>query len=96
VDAYERDEAVLHELAAVSIEVMITRIERGEDATAVVTEVLGTVFGSRPASQDLDKMPTEQGDLHQAAALIDDPVKLKRIVATVLELLADLNRPSEQ
>lgn len=96
VDRDERDEAVLHELANVSIEVMIARIDRGEDATAVITDVLGTVFGSLPASHDLERMPADQGGLHQVEALIDDPVKLKRIVAAVLDLLANLDRPSEQ
>ncbi|RZT17501.1 hypothetical protein EV649_5047 [Kribbella sp. VKM Ac-2569] len=96
VDPDERDEAVLHELANVSIEVMITRIGCGEDATVVITDVLGTVFGGLQASHDLERLPADEGGLHQVAALIDDPVKLKRIVAAVLDLLADLDRPSEQ
>jgi hypothetical protein len=96
VDPEERDEAVLRELANVSIEVMITRIDRGEDATAVITDVIRAVFGSLPASHDLERMPADDGGLHQVEALIDDPVKLKRIVAAVLDLLANLDRPSEQ
>ncbi|MEV6415095.1 hypothetical protein [Kribbella sp. NPDC051718] len=96
VEPDERDEAVLHELANTSIEVMIARIDRGEDATAVITDVLGTVFGSLPTAHDLERLPADEGALHQAAALIDDPVKLKRIVAAVLDLLPDLHRPSEQ
>ncbi|MFC5262309.1 hypothetical protein ACFPJ1_09310 [Kribbella qitaiheensis] len=96
VDPDERDEAVLHELANVSIEVMITQIDRGEDATAVITDVLGTVFGSLPASHDLERMPADEGGLRHVAALIEDPVKLKRIVAAVLDLLGNLDRPSEQ
>ncbi|MFI5707058.1 hypothetical protein [Kribbella sp. NPDC051620] len=95
VEPDERDEAVLHELANVSIEVMIARIDGGEDATVVITDVLGTVFGSLPAPHDLERMPADEGGLHQAAALIDDPVELERIVAAVLDLLADLGRPSE-
>ncbi|WP_328322872.1 hypothetical protein OHA70_29155 [Kribbella sp. NBC_00382] len=96
VSRHERDESVLRELAGLSIEVMTTRINRGEDATTVVTEVLAEVFGGRPAGHDLENTPTDEGDLDQVADLIDDPVKLKRIVTATLELLGNLDRPSEQ
>jgi hypothetical protein len=89
VDLGERDEAVLRELASLALKVMTARIDRGEDAAAVVTDVLGTVFGSPPASHELERAPADEGNLHEVAARINDPVKLKQIAAVVLELLDD-------
>lgn len=99
VDSYEQDETVLRELASLAIEVMIARIDRGEDAAAVAADVLGTVFGDLTISDGLEKAPGDHGGSQQVATLVDDPAELKRIVGAVLHLLGDLRpggRPSEQ
>ncbi|MEU4192769.1 hypothetical protein AB0E69_12780 [Kribbella sp. NPDC026611] len=85
VDPHERDDAVLREIASVAIEIIGTRINGGEDVTTAVIDVLAAMFGSLADSDDLEN----EEETSQIAALIDDPVKLKRIVATVLEILGD-------
>jgi hypothetical protein len=84
------------------------RIEQGEEPEEVVAEVVHTVFGGVPASADLDRTP-DSGETgpEQAIALINDPDRLDRIVATVAALIRGrprspdtmsddpLDRPSE-
>jgi hypothetical protein len=87
VAPHERDEALLTELAALAIDVMARRIDDGEEPVQVVREVLGTVFGALPASHHLDRSPGDNpAGPELAAALISDPARLERIVATVVDL----------
>jgi hypothetical protein len=94
VAPYERDESLLQELAALAIDVITHRVNRGEDPCQVAAEVLAVVFGSPPpASQDLDRLPgDETAGTGLAADLIGDPQRLDCIVATVVELLNERNR----
>lgn len=86
VEPHERDDALLRELAAVAIELISCRFDRGEEATEVVPDVLGTVFGDAAISDD---RPPEAGPEHgQVAALITDPARLERIIATVIDMFA--------
>lgn len=93
VTPYDRDEALLQELAARAIDVITRRAERGEELRHVVPEVLAVVFGTLPAAGDLEQMPGEDpGGLNLAADLIGDPKRLDRVVATVIDLLDERRR----
>lgn len=93
VASYERDEAVLQELAALAIDVITRRVDRGEEPRVVAAEVLTVVFGSRADAGDLDRLPGEdQTGADLAADLIDDPQRLERVIATVVGLLGERRR----
>ncbi|MEO6704210.1 MAG: hypothetical protein ABI140_02240, partial [Jatrophihabitantaceae bacterium] len=87
VAPHERDDALLGELAAAAIDLISARLDRGEDATVVVPEVLDIVFGQASPSFDLDRPPgvAEDGP-EQATALITDPARLERIIAVVIDM----------
>ena len=91
VAPYERDDALLQELAAAAIDLITRRLDRGEDAEEVVPDVLGIVFGEVPASYGLDR-PQGDADPGQVTALITDPARLELIVATVIDLLRSRGR----
>ena len=87
---HERVDSLLRQLASVAIDVMAHRIGRGEDPAVVAAEVLRLVFGGVPASAALDRPPdTDEPGPDQVLALIDDPARLDRIVAAVVEILRD-------
>lgn len=89
---HERDDALLRELAEAAIELITARIDLGEDLAEVVPDVLGIVFGAVPASRDLDRPPNSADsdpDPEQVRVLITDPVRLARIIETVIDLLRD-------
>lgn len=100
VAAHERADARLSELAARAVELIVSRVRRGEEPAPVVAEVLRTVFGDVPVSADLDRTPDagETGP-EQVIALIDDPARLKGIIAAVVALVREQleapDRPSE-
>jgi hypothetical protein len=88
VAPHERDDALLIELAGLAIEVMTQRIGRGEPPADVVAEVLGTVFGVVPVSHDLDGLPgADPAGPDRVVALVADPERLNRIIATVVRIL---------
>lgn len=97
VERHEKDDALLLELAIQAIALMKRRVNAGEDLHAVVSDVLNTVFGALPASYDLDRLTGDElAGPDQVVALIDDPDRLRRIAATVVELLSHRDRPSER
>lgn len=97
VERHEKDDALLLELATRAIALMERRVDAGEEIRAVVADVLGVVFGALPAAHDLDRSPgADPTGPEQAAALIADPDRLNRVVATVVELLRRRDRPSER
>ncbi len=85
---HEKVDALLRQLAALAIDVLAQRIERGEDPAVVASEVLRTVFDGMPAGYGSDQVPGtgETGPDH-VVALIEDPARMDRIVAAVIELL---------
>ncbi|MEV6350591.1 hypothetical protein [Actinoplanes sp. NPDC051851] len=83
VPAYEREDALLRELAGLAITLIRERIGAGEKPGDVVPGVLAAVFGSLPAEPGLDEV----------TALIDDPARLDRIVTVALTIV---NGPSER
>ena len=87
IPSHERDEALLHELAAQAIQLMERRIGAGEDPRHVVAEVLTVVFGDPIASRELDRPPNATGRSELTDALIEEPTRLDRIVQTMLKLL---------
>ncbi|KWV33349.1 hypothetical protein [Micromonospora rifamycinica] len=95
VPRHEVDDTLLLALADRAITLMERRVAAGEEIHKVVADVLGVVFGTLPASSDLDREPGHDPvDAEQVAALVGDPARLARIVATVVELLGRRNRPS--
>ncbi len=88
VEPYERDDALLSELAGRAIDAMTEQIGRGRRVEDVVTEVLGTVFGAVPDSYELDRLPGADppGPGH-VVALIGDPDRLERVIAAVVGIL---------
>ncbi|GIF06847.1 hypothetical protein [Actinoplanes siamensis] len=94
VERYEKDDALLLELADRAITLIRRRVGAGESPHAAVSDVLGTVFGELPASYDLDRSPGDGlAGPERVLALIDDPERLNHIVATVVGML---RRPSER
>ncbi|GIE35188.1 hypothetical protein Ait01nite_082330 [Actinoplanes italicus] len=90
---HERIDGLLRQLAARAIEVMEQRITRGEDPAVVVADVLRKVFGDVPAAYGADVAPgTGEAGPDQVLVLIDDPDRMDRITATVIELISG-NRP---
>ena len=86
---HEEVDALLRQLAALAIDVLAQRIERGEEPAVVASEVLRTVFGSMPAGYGSDQVPgTGETGPDQVVALIEDPDRMDRIVAAVIELLS--------
>jgi hypothetical protein len=84
-----RDDALLQELAAVAIDLIVHRINNGEDPAEVVSDVLATVFGPVSAS-GLDRPPgTSDPEPEQVISLIADPARLAEIVAAVIELIQE-------
>lgn len=97
VERHEKDDALLLELASRAIALMERRVAAGEDVHVVATEVLEAVFGAVPVSHDLDCLPGhEPAGPDQVVALISDPERLRRVVASVVGLLQRRGRPSER
>jgi hypothetical protein len=89
VPRHEHDDALLRELAARALDLIVTRVEEGGKPAEVVAAVLRTVFGGVPASIDLDRAPDAgRTGPEQVVALIDEPARLDRIVATVVALMS--------
>ncbi|MCU7728868.1 hypothetical protein ODJ79_34585 [Actinoplanes sp. KI2] len=90
VAPHERDDAELLALAARAIELIAARMAGGEKAAGVVPEVLTAVFGELPAAHGLDRAPgADRGGPEEVVALIGEPARLRRIIATVVHLLGD-------
>lgn len=88
VAAHERDDGLLRDLAGAAIDLITCRLERGEPAGIVVPEVLGAVFGGVATSHGLDRPPaTGDPEPGQVIALISDPARLDRIIASVIGLI---------
>jgi hypothetical protein len=90
VAPHERDDAELQALAARAIELIAARMADDEKAADVVPEVLTAVFGELPAAHGLDRAPgADRGGPEEVLALIGEPARLRRIIATVVRLLGD-------
>lgn len=88
--AHVADDARRAELAALAVAVISARAERGHDIRAVVIEVISTLFGSGTGSEDLDRLPGyDPGDDERVDFCLADPETVDRIVAVVLDLLAE-------
>jgi hypothetical protein len=85
---HERDDVLLSELATAAMDLITSRLDRGEQAEDVVPDVLGTVFAEVPISHGLHRPPgAGEAEPSQVSALITDPARLARIVATVIDLM---------
>ncbi|WP_030434611.1 hypothetical protein [Actinoplanes subtropicus] len=94
VPPYERDDAELRALAARAIELIAARLARDEKAADVVPEVLAAVFGELPAAHGLDRVPgADRGGPEEVVALIAEPARLRRVIATVVRLLGGRAEP---
>lgn len=86
-------DARVTELAAVAVVAIEARLARGEDPQTVVVDVLTTVFGSGVGAEDLDRRPGETPTIDERiVARLTDQATIDRIVAVVLEILADKGR----
>lgn len=85
---HEVDDALLSGLAAAAIDAIRHRVRLGEKPIDVVPEVLETVFGGAPATVG-DVPGRGVSGPEQVMALITDPDRLDRIVATLIDLLAE-------
>ncbi|MDG4762876.1 hypothetical protein O7632_01910 [Solwaraspora sp. WMMD406] len=93
VAPYEQDDALLQELAAVALDVITQRVDRGDDPRAVVAEVVTTVFGTLPTVAGLDRLPGEEpAGAELVAALIEDPQRREQIVTRVVAWLDEHRR----
>jgi hypothetical protein len=82
------DDARQAELAALAVDVVAARLERGDDPRTAVVEVVETLFGAGTAADVLDRMPGQDGVDHDIiTARLADPRTVDRIVAVVLDLL---------
>jgi hypothetical protein len=80
-------DARLAELATLAVALIGARVERGDDLRATVIDVIGTVFGSSPAADLVDRMPEEGDGYDVVHARLADQRTVDRIVAEVLDLL---------
>ena len=86
-DASERAETELLRLAADAVQAIGARLSTGEEATAIVADVLRTVFGGAVATT-LDQAPYTASDpLGDVAGTLTDAATLNRIVATALSII---------
>ncbi|GIH05855.1 hypothetical protein Rhe02_39220 [Rhizocola hellebori] len=87
--AHAADDARRTELAALAVAAIQARLTRGEEARAVVTDVLSTAFGAGTGSDSLDRVPgQESADDERMAAQLADPATVDQIVRIVLDLLS--------
>lgn len=90
VDAHDADEARRIELAALAIEAIRARVDRGEDLRAAVVDIISTVFGSGTGSESIDRLPGHDfGDDEHVGFRLADSETVDRIVALILEMLGD-------
>jgi hypothetical protein len=85
------DDAQLSELAAAALEAITEQIGRGAAPGESVSAVLGLVFGADESTGEMDRLPGDGRTLsprERAAQLILDPDVLDRVLALVLDLLA--------
>jgi hypothetical protein len=82
VDAGERDDLYMRELAHLAMTAMRTRLSAGEDPRTVVTEVINVAFGDATA---LDGAPgLRSADGEHVSRLLRDQDRISRIVVAVL------------
>lgn len=83
-------DARMAEAAALAVSVITASVERGgADLTATVVSVIGDLFGSGTAAELLDRVPGDDSEDHGLiAARLADPRTRDRIIAVVLDLLA--------
>lgn len=87
IPAHELVDARLAELTA-AIDVIESRVSHGEDLRAVVVDVLGVVFATETAGQDMQHIPGAEWDYgERVAELLADPATVDRIVAAVVDIL---------
>jgi len=90
VDEHALDDEHLAALATDAIAAMQARIGRGEDGRAVVVDVIRTVFCADLGTRDLDRAPhVATNDDESVLALLDDPEQARRVVNTVLAIIAE-------
>jgi hypothetical protein len=78
----------LADLAAGAIQAIQARLRRGQDATAVVTDVVRSVFG-----MDIGGATAAPDYQHQVDALLGDAGRVARVVETVLRIVAQPAAP---
>ncbi len=89
-ERHELDDARLFGLAAAAIEVMGTRLRRGDDAVRTVVEVLSEAFAVGTGWDELDQPPYGVAwPDEQVARLLTDQHAVDRIVSVVLEISAE-------
>jgi hypothetical protein len=90
VERHEVDDARLRALAAIAVEAIEAGIAQGGAPTTVVEDVLKVTFGSDTGAQELDLMPSAPTtDDERAAALVNDPVVVDRVVSAVLSIIGN-------
>ena len=88
-DPHERIDTELLRLAAEAVRAIDSRISRGDEAEAVVVDVIRMVFGG-PFAGTLDRAPHEVADpIGGLTGALADPGKVDRIVDTVLKIIGE-------
>ena len=84
-ERHEADDALLRELAALAIDAMTVRFERGEDRRSVVVDVIETVFGGdgSPMYRDPGTNPVDD----QLGALLSDHQAIDQLVHQICQIL---------
>jgi hypothetical protein len=89
-DRADTADARLVDLASAAVAAIEARVTAGNDITAVVTEVISTVFGDHLNSYDLDRAPLTAPDYDElTAARLVDRESVERIVAEVVRILKE-------
>ncbi|MEU8086541.1 hypothetical protein AB0B57_23380 [Micromonospora sp. NPDC049101] len=90
IDAHERDEGRLADLAAAAVELIGHRLRDGADPADAVVEVLGVVFGAGTGSERMDRTPDDvPAPEERLSVLLADDRTVRRIVDEVLRIVAD-------
>jgi hypothetical protein len=88
-DPYARVETEMLRLAADAVRVINRRLERGQDAQAIVVEVIRGVFGGTFIGT-LDRAPHDVADpLGGVTGALANPATVNRIVATVQDIISE-------
>jgi hypothetical protein len=88
VDHDEENDAYMRMLAYEAVVAIQARIERGEPAATVVTDVIQHVFGVEDASRDLERTPHDTPRRDEwLAHMLSDPARRAHIVRAVLDIV---------
>jgi hypothetical protein len=89
-NADDLDDARLGALAGEALRVIEARLSAGQNAHAVVIEVIDAVFGDGVGSEHIGCRPLDATDYGEHAAMaLHDPSRVNRIVAAVLFIMAE-------